>query len=80
MAQAVLDDGKKKGKTNGYSFMVEETDDYTLVVFLDSADFDATFSTLIRYTLIFSVASLIAIFLISLWLSKVIIRPLEKSH
>lgn len=80
MAQSVLDGGKKMGKIDGYSYLIDKTDSYTLVVFLDSTDFDATFSALIRYTMIFSAVSLVVIFLAAVWLSKLIIRPLEKSH
>lgn len=79
-AKTLLERDKEKGRVDGYSYLVDESDDYTLVVFLDSTDFDATFSTLIRYTLIFSAVALVVIFLAAVWLSKLIIRPLEKSH
>ncbi|MBR1731924.1 MAG: HAMP domain-containing histidine kinase [Ruminococcus sp.] len=79
-AEKLLKSDKNKGRVDGYSYLIDETDEYTLVVFLDSTDFDATFNTLIRYTLIFSVVSLVVIFLAAVWLSKIIIRPLEKSH
>ncbi len=79
-AKQLLEGNKDKGKVDGYNYLVDKSDEYTLVVFLDSTDFDATFSALMRYTLVFSAVSLVVIFFASVWLSKLIIRPLERSH
>lgn len=79
-AEKLVNGDKNKGRIDGYSFLIDKNNEYTLVVFLDNTDFDATFNTLIRYTLIFSAVSLVVIFLASVWLSKRIILPLEESH
>lgn len=80
MAESVMKSSDNKGKMNGYSFLVQKTDDYTLVVFMDISGFDKNVSTLLKYTLIFGAVSLVIVFALSVLLANLIIRPLEKNH
>lgn len=80
MAKSALDLDDSKGKLNGYYYLVQKKDDYTLVVFMDSAGFDKNVSTLLKYTLIFGGISLAVVFALSILLANLIIKPLEKNH
>ncbi len=80
LAKSVLVTGNSKGKYEGYNYLVTKTDDYTLVVFMDRSEFDKNVITLLKYTLIFGVVSLIIVLALSILLANIIIRPLEKNH
>lgn len=80
LAKSVLDTGNFKGKYEGYNYLVTKTDDYTLVVFMDRSEFDKNVITLLKYTFIFGVVSLIIVLALSILLANIIIRPLEKNH
>lgn len=80
LAKTALSSSDNKGKLNGYNYLVKKTDDYTLVVFMDSSGFDKNVSTLLKYTLIFGLVSLAVVFALSILLANLIIRPLEKNH
>ena len=80
LAKTALESNENKGKLEGYNYLVKKTDDYTLVVFMDSSNFDKNASTLLKYTLIFGVVSLLIVFALSILLANLIIRPLEKNH
>ncbi len=80
LAKTALNSSDAKGKLEGYNYLVKKTDDYTLVVFMDSSSFDKNAETLLKYTLIFGAGSLIIVFALSILLANLIIRPLEKNH
>ena len=80
LAKTALESDGSKGKLNGYNYLIQKTDDYTLVVFMDSSNFDKNAETLIKYTLIFGAVSLVIVFALSILLANMIIRPLEKNH
>ena len=80
LAKTALESNENKGKLEGYNYLVKKTDDYTLVVFMDSSNFDKNAETLLKYTLIFGVVSLLIVFALSILLANLIIRPLEKNH
>lgn len=80
LAKSAINSGGVKGKLNGYNYLVKKTDDYTLVVFMDSSNFDKNAITLLKYTLIFGAVSLAIVFALSNLLANLIIRPLEKNH
>lgn len=80
MAKTALNSNDEKGKLDGYNYLVWKTEDYTLVVFMDSSGFDKNVSTLLKYTLIFGGVSLAVVFALSILLANLIIRPLEKNH
>ena len=79
LGEAVLNSGEEKGTIEGYNYLVDKTDKYTLVVFLDRSEFNRNIDTLIKYTVIYGVISLLVIFVLALILSKLIIKPLEQN-
>lgn len=80
LAKSALDSDGAKGKLEGYNYQVKNTDDYTLVVLMDSSALDKNASTLLKYTLIFGAVSLAVVFVLSVLLANRIIKPLEKNH
>lgn len=77
LGKTALKIGETQGVIEGYTYLVEKTDGYTLVVFLDRTEFNRNVDTLIKYTVIYGLISLAVIFVLSLILSKIIIKPLE---
>lgn len=80
LAKSALDSGSSKGKLDGYNYLIENTDEYKLVVFMDRSEFDKNVNTLLKYTMIFGVISLAVVLALSILLANLIIRPLEKNH
>ncbi|MBR6915240.1 MAG: HAMP domain-containing histidine kinase, partial [Clostridia bacterium] len=71
--------GKETGRTGRFLFIVEKRGDVTFVAFIDSSVTDDSLTTLLRYELIVGGAALVLIFLLSLFLSSRIIKPLEEN-
>ena len=71
--------GKETGRTGRFLFIVEKRGDGTFVAFIDSSVTDDSLTTLLRYELIVGGAALVLIFLLSLFLSSRIIKPLEEN-
>ncbi|MBR3415324.1 MAG: HAMP domain-containing histidine kinase [Clostridia bacterium] len=71
--------GKETGRTGRFLFIVENRGDGTFVAFIDSSVTDDSLTTLLRYELIVGGAALVLIFLLSLFLSSRIIKPLEEN-
>lgn len=80
LAKTALKSDNINGNIDGYNYLVQKNDDSTLVVFMDRTVFDKNVNTLLKYTLIFGAVSLAVVFVLSIFLSNLIIRPLEKSH
>ena len=65
------------GQTDGMTYSVTDKGDYILVAFMDNAVIRGNMWTLLKTTLIAFGISVIAVFILSLYLSKRIISPLE---
>ncbi len=79
IAKRILDEKKHSGRTSNISYVVKDKDGYTLVAFMDNTVSEAGLRTMLRYVLIIGFTSIIGIFLLSLTLSKRIIKPLEEN-
>ena len=79
IAKSILDEKKYSGRTSNLSYVVRDKNGYTLVAFMDNTVSEAGLRTMLRYVLIVGFTSIIGIFLISLPLSKRIIKPLEEN-
>lgn len=77
IAKEVSSGDKATGQTDGMIYRVTDKDGYTLVAFMDNSVIRGNMGTLLRTTLIAFGISVILVFLLSLYLSKRIIRPLE---
>lgn len=79
IAKSILGEKKYSGRTSNLSYVVKDKNGYTLVAFMDNTVSEAGLRTMLRYVLIVGFTSIIGIFLISLALSKRIIKPLEEN-
>lgn len=77
LAKKILDKNKIQGSYNSLYYKVKSTDEYTLIAFMDKAVIDRSIITLLEYSAIFGAAGFVAIFILSLLLSKRIVEPLE---
>ena len=78
-AKELLEGNKQSGKSGHLSYTVRDKGGYTLVAFLDNTVSESSMNTLLHNFLIVGGAAVIALFFISLYLSKRIIRPLEEN-
>lgn len=79
IAKSILDEKKYSGRTSNLSYVVKDKNGYTLVAFMDNTVSEAGLRTMLRYVLIVGFTSIIGMFLLSLPLSKRIIKPLEEN-
>lgn len=82
IAKSILDEKKHSGRTSNsnLSYVVKDKNGYTLVAFMDNTVSEAGLRTMLRYVLIVGFTSIIGMFLLSLPLSKRIIKPLEENN
>ena len=78
-ASSILEKGKKSGKSGNMIYLVEERDDYTLVAMIDGTINDNNQTRLFRQMLIFGSAATAVLFLISIFIARRIVRPLEEN-
>lgn len=80
LAKSVLKSDMEKGKIDGYNYIIKKNKYKTLVAFMDCSNFEKSINTLLKYTIVFGIISLIVIFVISIILADKIIQPLEKNY
>ena len=79
IARDLLSQGRPEGRIGSLSYLVSSKNGYTLVAFIDNTVTTGSMKMLLRNVLVFGGASIIAMFFISLYLAKRIIRPLEEN-
>ncbi|MBR4334904.1 MAG: HAMP domain-containing histidine kinase, partial [Clostridia bacterium] len=79
IATSILNKGKKSGKTGGLTYLVEERDGYTLVAMIDGTINDKNQTLLFRQMLLIGSAATAILLLISIFLARRIVRPLEEN-
>ncbi len=79
LSRSILDSGKTDGKTDNLMYMVQSDGSKTLVALLDITVTDSSMNTLLRQMLIIGAAALLVISLISLFLARRIVKPLEEA-
>lgn len=78
-ADAIRSSGKEQGTYLDFYYMVEKSDDHVLIAFLDNTLESDSFSTILKYTLVFGSITLLVIFVLSCMLSRKLIQPLEQN-
>ena len=79
IATSILNEGKKSGKTGGLTYLVEERDGYTLVAMIDGTLNDKNQTLLFRQMLLIGSVATAILFLVSIFLARRIVRPLEEN-
>jgi len=79
IASSILSKGGKSGKEGSMTYLVEERDDYTLVAMIDQTINDNNQTRLFRQMFIIGAAATVILFVISIFIAKSIVRPLEEN-
>ena len=79
LASSVLEKGKRSGAVGSMTYILEEREDYTLVAMLDGTINDNNQKTLIKLMLIIGASALAVLFVISIFIARRIVRPLEEN-
>ncbi len=80
IAFEIIESKKNAGVKNNLIYRMEDKGGYTLIAFMDNTIMQESMTTLFRYTLIFGVAAIIALFFLAVYLAQRIVKPLEESY
>ena len=80
LAKSIINNKKNYGTSNNLAFYKINKGDYTLVTFKDNTVINESAMTLFRYTLIFGGVALVLFFILSVFLARKIVNPLEESY
>ncbi|MBQ2153361.1 MAG: HAMP domain-containing histidine kinase [Clostridia bacterium] len=80
ICREILGFNKEFGHYKSYVYIVKTHSEYTLAVFMDNAVASDNIKTLVRYTAIFGCTGILFVFILSFFLSGIIMRPLEESY
>ncbi len=78
-ANTILNEKKNNGVYKNLTYMLDKTEEYTLVVLLDNTVEDDNLNTIVFYTLIFGGITLCVLLALSFFISKQIVSPLEEN-
>ena len=78
-ASSILDRGKKSGKLGNMTYLVDEREEYTLVAMIDQTISDNNQSKLFTQMLIIGSSAIVVIFVISIFIARLIVSPLEEN-
>lgn len=78
-ADSIRKSGKTSGRIGSMTYLVEERDGYTLVAMIDGTINDNNQSLLFRQMLIIGSSALIVLAVISIFLARRIVKPLEEN-
>ena len=79
IASSIIEKGKKSGSVGNMTYLVEKREGYTLVALLDGTINDNNQKTLIKLMLIIGAGALAVLFVISVFIARRIVRPLEEN-
>lgn len=71
---------KSSGVSGSWVYYVENKQELTLVVLMDNMIMSGYIVTLFRYTILFGGITIVLLFLLSLYLARRIVQPLEESY
>ena len=79
LTSSVLTGGRQSGSVGSMMYLVSQRDDYTLVAMMDNTITDNSQKTLIRQMLLFGSIAMAVLFVMSIFIARRIIRPLEEN-
>lgn len=80
LAKRIARESKSSGTHNNLTYLKADKGEYFIVAFMDNTVMNESVDTLIRYTVIFGCVALIPFLLLSMFLAKIIVDPLEESY
>ena len=78
-ASAILSRGKQSGSAGNMMYLVAERDGYTLVAMIDKTITDNSQKMLIRQMLLLGSLAMVVLFVLSIFIARRIVRPLEEN-
>ena len=78
-AESILKKGRSSGKVGNMTYLVEEREGYTLVAMIDGTLNDHNQTRLFRQMLIIGSTATVTLFVISIFIARQIVRPLEEN-
>ena len=79
IASSILEGGETSGRSGSMTYLVDSRDGYTLVAMIDGTIGDSDLQTLFRQMLMIGGAAMIVLIVISIFISRRIVRPLEEN-
>ena len=79
LADHVIKSGKTSGSKGNMYYLVADREDYTLVAMIDGTIGDTAQETLIKEMLVIGSAALVILFIISIFIARRIVSPLEEN-
>lgn len=79
LASSILSRGRQSGTSGSMLYLVTQREDCTLVAMIDSTITDNSQSTLIRQMLLFGSLATAVLFVLSIFIARRIVRPLEEN-
>lgn len=79
LAASILAKGKREGTVGSMSYLVEEKEDCTLVAMLDGTISNRNQVVLVQLMIVIGSVTLAALFVISIFIARRIVRPLEEN-
>ena len=80
VSEDILAENKSYGRIGNIVYMVADKGNYTLIVFNENTVLFQSMSTLVRYTIIYGIFSIIIFFVLTIVFSKWIVHPLEENY
>lgn len=78
-ADEIIGGSARTGRIKSLTYLKAQKDGYTLVAFIDNTIMQGGMATVFRNTLLFSSIAVIAVFIVSVFLARRIVSPLEES-
>ena len=79
LAKQLISENKTEGQTATLSYMIASKNGYTLVAFMDNTVSEGGLKTMLRNVVVVGSIAIILLFVISIYLSKQIIKPLAEN-
>ena len=79
-AADIVNGSSNQGKIKSLTYLKSEKNGYILVAFIDNSIMQGGMSTVLKSTLIFGGIAVVVVFIISIFLAKKIIAPVEESY
>lgn len=80
LAKQLISENKTEGQTDTLSYMIANKSGYTLVAFMDNTVSEGGLRTMLRNVTVVGSIAIILLFIISMYLSKKIIKPLAENN
>lgn len=80
LSEHLMQKSKTKGVSGNWVYYIDNNQGRILVVLMDNIVMSSNISTLLRYTILFGSITVLLLFLLSFYLARRIVEPLEKSY